>query len=111
EAYYSASKAAAARFLECLDLEYASKRIRSWPPFQARWTRRFGNQPIGIESKPPSRPIAPAVKERPLPFVNCSRVREQRGSSAGASGSLTSQIGWRLDFTIASSCKNASRQH
>ncbi len=28
EAYYSASKAAAARFLECLDLEYAPKRIR-----------------------------------------------------------------------------------
>jgi NAD(P)-dependent dehydrogenase (short-subunit alcohol dehydrogenase family) len=28
EAYYSASKAAAARFLECLDLEYAAKGIR-----------------------------------------------------------------------------------
>jgi uncharacterized protein len=28
EAYYSASKAAAARFLECLDLEYAPKHIR-----------------------------------------------------------------------------------
>jgi short-subunit dehydrogenase len=28
EAYYSASKAAAQRFLECLDLEYAPKRIR-----------------------------------------------------------------------------------
>jgi len=28
EAYYAASKAAAARFLECLDLEYAPRRIR-----------------------------------------------------------------------------------
>jgi short-subunit dehydrogenase len=41
EAYYSASKAAAARFLECLDLEYAPKGIRFMSVFPGTMNTSF----------------------------------------------------------------------
>lgn len=54
EAYYCASKAAAARFLECLDLEYASRRIRFVPAFPGTLGTSFRNKAerYGIELAP-----------------------------------------------------------
>ena len=70
EAYYSASKAAAARFLECLDLEYAPKRIRflcALPgmlnsPFrrQAEW---YGLEPSFEERGADVRRTARAIRQ------------------------------------------------
>lgn len=51
EAYYSASKAAAARFLECLDLEYAPRHIRFLSAFPGVLNTPFRRQAewYGIE--------------------------------------------------------------
>lgn len=51
EAYYSASKAAAARFLECLDLEYAQERIRFRAAFPGALNTPFRRRAewLGIE--------------------------------------------------------------
>ena len=70
EAYYSASKSAAARFLECLDLEYAPKHIRflcALPgmlnsPFrqQAEW---YGLEPTSDEPGADVRATARAIEQ------------------------------------------------
>ncbi len=54
EAFYSASKAAAARFLECLDLEYASRGIRFVAAFPGTLRTAFRRQAerYGIEPGP-----------------------------------------------------------
>lgn len=54
EAFYSASKAAAARFLECLDLEYASRGIRFVSAFPGTLRTPFRRQAewYGIEPGP-----------------------------------------------------------
>jgi short-subunit dehydrogenase len=70
EAYYSASKAAAARFLECLDLEYASKGIRFLPAFpgalntpfreRAQW---YGMKPASADQTTDVRTAARAIEK------------------------------------------------
>lgn len=70
EAYYAASKAAAARFLECLDLEYTPKRIRFLSVFpgvlntpfrrQAEW---YGFRPTFADRGADVRGTARAIQQ------------------------------------------------
>jgi short-subunit dehydrogenase len=54
EACYSASKAAAARFLECLDLEYTPKRIRFLSAFPGTLETPFRKQAVWYGIEPPA---------------------------------------------------------
>ncbi len=54
EAYYSASKAAAARFLECLDLEYATRRMRFVAAFPGMMNTPFRSRAEWYGLKPAS---------------------------------------------------------
>ncbi len=53
EAYYSASKAAAARFLECLDLEYGRRRVRFLSAFPGKLNTQFRQQAEWYGLSPP----------------------------------------------------------
>jgi short-subunit dehydrogenase len=84
EAHYSASKAAAARFLECLDLEYAPKRIRFLSAFPGTLETPFRQQAVWYGIEPPA--AARGADVRRTARAICELLEGKRRSRV---------IGWR----------------